>query len=63
MLTRERKTVMAANPKFISAMQSVPDEKVTRTLESKPINVKQRILDILIKIFHAHEDFLGRTPD
>jgi hypothetical protein len=54
---------MAANPKVISAMHIMPKEEATRTLESKPTDVKQRILDLLIKIFHGHEDFLGRTPD
>ena len=54
---------MAANPKVISAMHSKPKEEVAHALNSKPIDVKQRILDLLIKIFHGHEDFLGRTPD
>ena len=54
---------MAANPKFISATHSVPKEEVTRALESKPTDVKERILDLLVKLFHGHEDFLGRTPD
>ncbi len=47
---------MAANPKIISAMHSVPKEEVR-------FDIKQRIQNLLIKIFHGHEDFLGRTPD
>jgi hypothetical protein len=54
---------MAANPKIISAMHSVPKEEVRRALQAKPIDIKQRIQNLLIKIFHGHEDFLGRTPD
>jgi hypothetical protein len=59
---------MAANPKVISAMHSVPKKEITSALDSKPIDVKQRILDLLtkdllIKIFRGHEDFLGHTPD
>jgi hypothetical protein len=39
------------------------EKRTLQIVESKPVSAKQRIRNLLVKIFEGHQDFLGRTPD
>lgn len=58
---------MAANPKTVPQVKLHVErqtlEIVESKSESKPASARQRIREILLKIFEGHQDFLGRTPD
>ena len=38
-------------------------EKTAQVREPKPVVPKQRVRDLLVKIFEGHQEFLGWTPD
>jgi hypothetical protein len=60
---REKESHMAANPNTVPQMKLACEKQTLQVVESKPVSARQRIREILLKIFEGHQDFLGRTPD
>jgi len=54
---------MAANPNTVPQVKLACEKRTLQLVESKPVSARQRIRDILLKIFEGHRDFLGHTPD
>ncbi|MFZ0294485.1 MAG: hypothetical protein WAL52_12835 [Candidatus Sulfotelmatobacter sp.] len=58
---------MAANPIIAPEEEIVFEEKALKVhqpkLTPKAVGPKQRVKDILVKIFEGREEFLGWTPD
>jgi len=55
--------VLAANPNVIPRAQPTFEKELIRLCESRPLTLKQRVRNLLIKMFKGHEEFLGWTPD
>ena len=60
---REKESHMAANPNTVPQVKLACEKRTLQLVESKPVSARQRIRDILLKIFEGHRDFLGHTPD
>jgi hypothetical protein len=58
----ERK-LYGANPNFVPQVKAVFEKENIKLCEPKPLTLKQRVRNLLIKIFKGHEEFLGCTPD
>jgi hypothetical protein len=54
---------MAANPNFVPRVKTVFEKENIKLCEPKPVTLKQRVRNLLIKMFKGHEEFLGWTPD
>jgi len=54
---------MAANPNITPQVKMVFDKKTMQVCDPKPVDLTQRIRDLLVEIFEEHEEFLGWTPD
>jgi hypothetical protein len=54
---------MAANPNMVPHVKLACEKRTLQLVESKPVSARQRIREILLKIFEDHGDFLGCTPD
>ncbi len=58
---------MAANPNTVPQVKLHVEKRTLEIVESKPeskpVSARQRIRNLLLKIFEGHQDFLGRTPD
>jgi hypothetical protein len=54
---------MAANPNTVPQVKLDCEKQTLHIVASMPVSTRQRIRDLLVKIFEGHQDFLGRTPD
>lgn len=54
---------MAANPNVVPRVKAVVEKEVIRLCEAEPLTLKQRVRNLLIKMFKGYEEFLGWTPD
>jgi hypothetical protein len=54
---------MAANPNVVPQGKTVVEKEIIRLCEPKRLTLKQRVRNLLIKMFKGYEEFLGWTPD
>jgi hypothetical protein len=55
---------MAANPNMVVVTKVALKKQTLELCEPpKPISLKKRVRDLLLKIFKGHEEFAGWTPD
>jgi hypothetical protein len=54
---------MAANPNVAPQVKTVVEKEIIRLCEPKPVTLKQRVRNLLVKMFKGYEEFLGWTPD
>jgi hypothetical protein len=53
---------MAANPNVVPRVKTVFKKENIKLCEPKPVTLRQRVRNLLTKIFKGHEEFVGWTP-
>ncbi|MGA3087000.1 MAG: hypothetical protein ABSD75_00215 [Terriglobales bacterium] len=52
-----------ATPTIAPQLKVPVEKKASGLRESKPIEPKRSVRNLLVEIFEGHEEFLGCTPD
>jgi hypothetical protein len=61
-LLMQRRNLMAT-PTIAPQLKVPVEKKASGLRESKPIEPKRSVRNLLVEIFEGHEEFLGCTPD